>query len=132
MWLELLAPLWLLEYLLEYWDEKMKRAVFIEKGEAEAIAHVGKKIFRLLFKSERMEGIIAEIEEGETSEFYRHEGEELHILLKGTIDYQVGDEIYHMHEGDMLWHESDIPHRAINVGNEKAVYITISTPPTFM
>ena len=130
MWLELLALLWLLEYLLEFWGEKVK-AIFI-KGGARAVAHAGKKIFRLLFKSERMEGIIAEIEEGGISEFYRHDGEELHILLKGTIDYQIGDEIYHMHEGDMLWHETDIPHRAINVGDEKAVYITISTPPTFM
>ncbi len=110
----------------------MKEAIFIGKGSAKCVAHAGKKVFRLLFKSEKMEGIISEIEEGGTSEFYQHEGEEIHILLEGEIDYQVGDKVYHMKEGDMLWHESSIPHRATNTGKGRAVYITIGTPPTFM
>ena len=58
MWLELLALLSLLEYLLEYWDEKMK-AVFIEK---------------------RMEGIMAEIEKGD---MLWHETNALHGLNVG-------------------------------------------------
>jgi len=65
---------------------------------------------------------------GALSESYRHEGEEIHIMLKGKVEYQVGDRSYVMEEGDVLWHSSDVPHRAKNVGREKAVYLTVGMP----
>jgi len=63
---------------------------------------------------------------------YLHEGEEIHLVLSGKIDYHVGDEVYRLNEGDTLWHPSDVTHYAENVGDEKASYVTVSSPPTFM
>ncbi len=106
--------------------------VFIKKGNESKQKEVDGKIFRLLQKSNNMEAIIAELDVGVESDRYFHEGEEFHLVLSGEIEYIVGDEVYRMEAGDSLWHVSDISHGAKNVGDEKAVYITISTPPTFM
>ncbi|RLF44363.1 MAG: hypothetical protein DRN17_04615 [Thermoplasmata archaeon] len=37
-----------------------------------------------------------------------------------------------MEEGDVLWHRSHVPHRAKNIGSEKAVYMTVGIPPETM
>ena len=71
----------------------------------------------------------------ETLEFvkkYTHDGEELHFVIEGEIEYIVGDKTYKLTEGDSLWHKSNIPHGAGNTGSKKAKFITIGVPPTFM
>ncbi len=108
------------------------KSVFIKKDEEKERREVDGKIFRLLQKSGEMEAIIAELEVGGKSKIYRHQGEEFHLVLKGVIEYTVGDEVYIMETGDSLWHPSNISHSAKNIGKEKAVYLTISTPPTFI
>jgi quercetin dioxygenase-like cupin family protein len=110
----------------------MEEAIFIKKGKESYKSRKEGKLFRMLAKSERMEAILAEMDLGATSEFYKHQGEEIHLLLKGRIEYEVGDKKYLMEEGDVLWHRSDLPHRARNIGREKAIYLTVGTPPTFM
>jgi len=108
------------------------KPVFIKKGQEEFQRLKDGKLFRMLLKSNRMEAVIAEIDPGTISEFYRHEGEEVHIVLEGKIVYEVGDKKFEMEPGDVLWHPSDVPHRAVNTGTTKAVYLTVGTPPTFM
>ncbi len=108
------------------------KSEFIKKGEEKEKKEVNGKLFRLLQKSTAMESIIAELDIGVESEIYRHKGEEVHLVLRGKIEYQVGDELYTIQEGDVLWHTSKVNHRARNIGDGKAVYITISSPPTFM
>ncbi len=103
--------------------------VFIKKGEAKFLKKVEGKTFKMLVRSKRMRAVISEIEVGALSELYRHEGEEIHIMLEGEVEYQVGDHSYLMEEGDVLWHRSDVPHRARNVGSRKAIYLTVGTPP---
>lgn len=107
-------------------------AVFRKKGTSQTEREINRKLFRLLVKTERLEGIICELEPGASSEFYNHQGEEIRIMLKGTIEYQVGDKTYTLNEGDVLWHRSDLPHRGTNTGKEKAIYFTVGVPPTFM
>jgi len=105
---------------------------FVKKGEEKKREEVNGKIFRLMQKSGEMEAIIAELDVDAESDEYCHEGEEIHLVLSGKIEYFVGDEVYEMKEGDTLWHPSDIPHHAENAGDEKASYVTVSSPPTFM
>ncbi|MFW6305614.1 MAG: cupin domain-containing protein [Candidatus Saliniplasma sp.] len=105
---------------------------FVKKGDEKEKRKVDGKLFRLLQKSEEMEAIIAELDVDTESDRYCHEGEEIHLVLSGTIEYTVGDEVHKMEAGDTLWHPSDISHHAKNIGKEKAVYLTVSTPPTFM
>lgn len=106
--------------------------VFIKSGEEKEKKEVDGKLFRLLQKSDEMEAIIAELEMGTRSDEYRHEGEEIHLVLEGNIEYQVGDKKFEMEEGDTLWHPSDVSHKAENIGEKKAVYLTVSAPPTFL
>ncbi len=108
------------------------KCVYVKKGNEIEMKKVDGKLFRLLQKSNEMESIIAELEVGVGSRRYRHQGEEFHIVLKGRMEYKVGDEVYTMEAGDSLWHPSDIYHSARNIGNERLVYLTVSTPPTFM
>jgi len=90
------------------------------------------KLFRLMIKSNNMEAIIAEMEPHTTSRWYKHDGEELHYILDGKIEYEVGDKTFHLEKGELLWHKSNIRHRAKNISDNKVKYATIGTPPTFM
>jgi len=108
------------------------KSEFVKKGEEKKREEVNGKIFRLMQKSDNMEAIIAELEPGVKSNEYLHEGEEIHLVLSGEIDYHVGDEVHRLEEGDTLWHPSDVSHYAENPGEKKASYITVSSPPTFM
>jgi len=91
------------------------------------------KHLRLLFKSGKMEGILIEVQPNEEfGKQYTHDGEELHFVIEGEIEYMIGDKIYKLSEGDGLWHKSNIPHSARNPSMKKAKYITIGVPPTFM
>ncbi len=83
-------------------------------------------------KSSEMEAIVAELEVGAESDEYHHQGEEIHLVLNGVMEYRVGEETYKMEEGDTLWHPSDVYHSAKNIGDDKVVYVTVSSPPSFM
>ncbi|MCD6137268.1 MAG: cupin domain-containing protein [Deltaproteobacteria bacterium] len=110
----------------------MKKPILKRKGQYQAARKVPGKLFRLKFKTEHMEGVVATIEPDKKLETYIHEGEEVHILLEGRIEYVVGDETFVLEPGDVLWHRSDIPHGARNIGNTTAKYFTVGVPPTFM
>jgi mannose-6-phosphate isomerase-like protein (cupin superfamily) len=91
------------------------------------------KHLELLFKSGKMEGILIEVEPGEDfGKQYRHDGEELHFVIEGEIEYRVGEKTYNLKEGDSLWHKSTLPHGVRNPGTTKAKFLTIGVPPTFM
>jgi mannose-6-phosphate isomerase-like protein (cupin superfamily) len=107
--------------------------IFIPKGKALGETVIERKIIKLLFKSEKMEGLLIEVEPGDKfGEQYTHDGEEIHIVIEGEIEYLVGDKSYLLKEGESLWHKASIPHSARNTGDRKAVYLTIGAPPTFM
>jgi quercetin dioxygenase-like cupin family protein len=84
-----------------------------------------------MVKTNNIEAIIAEIEPHTASRWYQHNGEELHYVLEGEIEYEVGNESFKMSKGELLWHKSTIKHRAVNHSNKKAKYATVGTPPTF-
>ncbi len=111
----------------------MEDAILISNSAIKKTLDFEGKHLELLFKSGRMEGILIEVEPGENfGKQFRHDGEELHFVIEGEIEYMVGDNTYKMGVGDCLWHNSDIPHGARNTGTRKAKYLTIGVPPTFM
>ena len=105
--------------------------IILKSGEQKSKIKRPGKIFRLMVKSERLEAIIAEIEPHTSSRWYKHNGEELHYVLEGEIEYEVGEKSYKLKKGELLWHKSNIEHRANNKTNKKAKYATVGTPPTF-
>ncbi len=109
----------------------MESSKLIRRGACEYERSIAGKRYKFLTRTERLGGILVEIEPGARSEFYRHEGEEIKLVLEGEVEYTVGDQVYQLKEGDVLWHQSHIPHRIRNLGDVKAVYFTVDTPPTF-
>ncbi|MBN2065489.1 MAG: cupin domain-containing protein [Candidatus Thermoplasmatota archaeon] len=106
--------------------------IYVKRGEQQHQTKTPGKLFRLMIKSEKLEAIIAEIDPHTTSRWYQHDGEELHYVLEGEIEYEVGEKTYRLSTGELLWHKSTIKHRANNTSDKKAKYATIGTPPTFM
>ena len=111
----------------------MEDAILIPKDSIKKSMDFEGKHLELLFKSGRMEGILIEVEPGEDfGKKFTHDGEELHYMIEGNIEYLVGDKTYQLSAGDSLWHKSNIAHGARNRSDKKARFITIGVPPTFM
>jgi mannose-6-phosphate isomerase-like protein (cupin superfamily) len=109
-----------------------EETILIKKGEQKREVKRPGKLYRLMIKSHKIEAIIAELDPHAESRWFQHDGEEMHLMLQGEMEYMVGDHSYKLSEGDILWHPSSSRHRAKNIGHEKAIYITVSSPPTFM
>ncbi len=73
-----------------------------------------------------------EPEAGSGDEPYAHgSDEECVILLKGRLEFWVGQERYDLEEGDALLFESGTPHRNHNPGPAKAEVLWVLTPPSY-
>ena len=82
----------------------------------------------------RLQVILSVIEAGEGSgeEAYSHDSdEECVVVLKGNLEFRVGDDEYLLGEGDSLLFESRIPHWNRNPGPSKAEVLWIITPPSY-
>lgn len=106
--------------------------IFIKKGEQKSETKKPGRLYKLMVKSDKMEAIIAELDPYAESRWFRHNGEEMHLVLQGEMEYTVGEKSYKLSEGDILWHKSNLKHRAKNISDGKVIYITIGAPPTFM
>lgn len=107
------------------------RVILIKNGENIKVIERPGKFYKFLLKSENMEANFAELEPGSESRWFNHTGEEVHIVLKGKLEYSVGDHIYKLNKGDILWHKSNVNHKATNNSDSIVIYLTIGTPPTF-
>ena len=106
--------------------------IFIKKGEEKSKTKRSGKLYRLMVKSKKMEAIISELDPHTESRWFKHNGEEMHLVLHGEMEYTVGEKSYKLSKGDILWHQSSQKHRAKNIGNKKVTYLTVGTPSTFM
>lgn len=106
--------------------------VFVKSDEEKSVTKKPGKLYRLMMKSHKIEAIIAEIDPRTESKLFQHDGEEIHLVLKGKMEYTVGEKTYKLSEGDILWHKSMLIHQAKNTSAKKVVYITIGIPPSFM
>lgn len=109
----------------------MKGSKLIKRGSSEYQRNIAGKKYQFLIKTEQLAGILIEVAPGAYSEMYEHEGEEIKIVIQGEVEYTVGKKIYHLREGDVLWHQSTIPHRIKNSSDKKVVVFWVGTPPTF-
>jgi len=106
--------------------------IFIKKGDEKSKTKKPGKLYRLMVKSNKMEAIIAELEPHTESRWFKHNGQEMHLVLQGEMEYTVGEKSYRLSEGDILWHSSSQKHKAKNIGEKNVQYITVGTPPTLM
>lgn len=109
-----------------------KDAISSREAKVEEREIFGKKV-KLLTKSALMEAVVVELAAGDSfPQESLHGGEEFKLVMEGQIDVHVGEHKYLLGKGDWLWHKSDVAHHVKNPGHEKAVYLTIGTPPTFI
>jgi quercetin dioxygenase-like cupin family protein len=48
-------------------------------------------------------------------------------LLRGQLHYHLSEEEYLLSEGDTLFYHDDVAHSWVNVGDDMAVLLTLST-----
>ncbi|MBP9988230.1 MAG: AMP-binding protein, partial [Ruminococcus sp.] len=62
-------------------------------------------------------------------ELTTHEGQELDIVVSGTLRVQVGNHVEILNAGDTIYYDSSTPHGMISVGDEGAVFYAIVLNP---
>ena len=72
------------------------------------------------------------VQPGSTTKRFTHDGEEWHFVLEGQLDVEVDGKVFHLKEGDCVWHRSDRPHRWRNHGTEPAVMLSVASPRTYL
>ncbi|MEX0717718.1 MAG: cupin domain-containing protein [Planctomycetaceae bacterium] len=65
------------------------------------------------------------------TEMYSHDAEEAGIVLKGTLELTVDDEVHVLKAGDAYYFDSRRPHRVRNIGRGAAEAVSVNTPPSF-
>ena len=68
--------------------------VFIKNGEEKSKTIKPGKLYRLMIKTQKMEAIIAELDPHAVSKIFQHDGEEMHLVLEGEMEYTVGEKTY--------------------------------------
>ncbi|HYF75812.1 MAG TPA: XRE family transcriptional regulator [Symbiobacteriaceae bacterium] len=64
---------------------------------------------------------------GSGGENHAHEGEEVHLVLEGTVRYTQGDESVVLKAGDSLHWNGFVPHRVENCGNGVAKILCVTS-----
>ena len=110
---------------------RMAKAIFVKAGDSKKHFIDSGILYKNVMTIDKLEANITHmLPEAKTGKF-SHSGEEIKFVVKGEVEYHVGKEKYLMQKGDMLFHPSDLTHWSKNVGTNEAIYVTISTPPTF-
>ena len=60
-----------------------------------------------------------------------HDGEECALVLQGRVVITVANVDYELDEGDSIYYDSGLPHRARALGDDEAVIVSAITPPNF-
>jgi len=82
----------------------------------------------------QLEIMYLQISEGETSgdePMIDPPGEKCGIVLQGTIEVRIGDEIYQLNEGTSICYPSDLPHWWRGIKGDPIKVIWVLTPPSF-
>lgn len=65
------------------------------------------------------------------AESYSHEGEECGLVLSGSLELWIGEEMSLLMQNDAFSFPSSIPHRYRNPGITQTVVVWAMTPPTY-
>lgn len=79
----------------------------------------------------KLEMILVRLKPGVDSSAMAHEGEECALVLAGRVVITVADVDYELDEGDSIYYDSGLPHKARAAGDEQALIVSAITPPNF-
>ncbi len=110
--------------------------VVVRRSDRKVLKFPGAKAtFELLTPSlsHRMEVVTTTLLPGASTcdEPLSHSGEEFMVVIEGQAAVEVGGDEYQMDTGDSIYFFASIPHRITSTGEQKLVFITAISPPTF-
>jgi transcriptional regulator with XRE-family HTH domain len=84
--------------------------------------------------SQQLELVVLDLPRGTVSwpQSRSHEGQECHLVLRGTIRAYYGEESYLLDEGDSILWDGTVPHRMENVGEGAAQLLIALAPAAFL
>lgn len=112
-----------LAYLLLQKEERMQVTRKSERRQTSGgteqvfISHIGRTPHLRMTIVEMAPGAAS----GDTA--HAHEGEEVHVVVRGTIHAQQGEDLYELAEGDAFSWNASVPHRVWNAGEEPAILL---------
>ncbi len=110
------------------------RRYAMEDGTAVALDQVEDPWMTLevMTESDLLESLYYELEPGATTgEVSVHDGQEIHCVVAGELEYTCGDRKIELGPGDVIWHRSERPHMVKNVGTTRATVFLVNLPPSF-
>ncbi len=85
------------------------------------------QVYSLLPANGELEARLIEAQPGSGQQGFSGKGHQMVYLLQGRLHYQLGEEEYMLTEGDTLFYHDDLAHNWVNVGDDTAVILTVST-----
>ncbi len=117
----------------------MMKTVLTKRGDVKAVRIAGTTISALLpgdiMKDALIEVGIATVDPGCETEWtdgrgpFIHTGEEFWFVLEGELEARVGDELYYLKEGDLLYFDGMKPHTYKNIGKTRVKVFQGCSPP---
>ena len=95
---------------------------------------LGKKLLLTPRPLHHLEVFAGELEVGGSTgtEPYAHgDSEELFVVLSGTVQLELGGELFELERGDSIDYRSSTPHRISNTGQDFAEVMWIISPPSY-
>ncbi|MEM8859913.1 MAG: cupin domain-containing protein [Chloroflexota bacterium] len=82
-----------------------------------------------LTQNKQITALDVELTPGEGHDFHYHPGqEEVIVIIKGTVEQWVGEEMRMLNPGDAVFIDADMVHASFNNGDEPAYLIAILGP----
>ena len=95
---------------------------------------LGRKLLLTPRPLHHLEVFMGELEVGGSTgaQPYAHgDSEELFVVLSGTVQLELGGELFELESGDSIDYRSSTPHRVSNLGDELAEVMWIISPPSY-
>jgi mannose-6-phosphate isomerase-like protein (cupin superfamily) len=95
---------------------------------------LGRKLLLTPRPLQNLEVFAGELEVGGSTgeQPYAHgDSEELFVVVSGTVQLELGGEVFELEPGDSIDYRSSTPHRISNVGQQLAEVMWIISPPSY-
>jgi mannose-6-phosphate isomerase-like protein (cupin superfamily) len=99
-----------------------------------AFGVLGKKALLTPKPLHHLEVFVGELEVGGSTgdQPYVHgDSEELVVVISGSVQLELGGELFDLERGDSIDYRSSTPHRVSNTGQEVAEVMWIISPPSY-
>jgi len=106
-------------------------AIHTPKGKGRLVVRDGTRLgysyesLALGFPNQAAEPFLLTIRPGDSVGEFRHSGQEFIYVLSGAVRFEVGDQVYDLHQGDSLFFDATQIHRTSLLGKEPAQFLAV-------